>query len=95
MLRIGETVDRYVVEALIGQGGMAAVYCARHSTLDSLHAIKVLFITAPEIRTRLMREGKVQANLRHPNIVRYYDRIVDKRNLKIYIIMEYCDGGDL
>lgn len=32
---------------------------------------------------------------RHQNIVRYYDRIIDKKKCKIYIIMEFCDGGDL
>lgn len=33
--------------------------------------------------------------LSHPHIVKYHDRIIDKRSDKIYIIMEYCDGGDL
>ncbi len=33
--------------------------------------------------------------LRHPFIVRYYDRIIDKAASKIYIVMEFCDGGDL
>jgi NIMA (never in mitosis gene a)-related kinase 2 len=33
--------------------------------------------------------------LKHDNIVRYHDKIVDKKNTTIYIIMEYCAGGDL
>ncbi|KAI8616261.1 kinase-like domain-containing protein, partial [Chytriomyces sp. MP71] len=33
--------------------------------------------------------------LRHPNIVRYYERFVDRADAKIYIIMEWCEGGDL
>ena len=33
--------------------------------------------------------------IRHNNIVKYYDRIVDKRNAIIYIVMEFCEGGDL
>ena len=33
--------------------------------------------------------------LNHKHIVKYYDRIIDKTNAKIYIIMEYCEGGDL
>ena len=32
---------------------------------------------------------------RHPHIVRYYDRIIDKSRTKIFIVMEYCAGGDL
>ena len=33
--------------------------------------------------------------LRNPFIVRYYDRIVDKKTTTLYIVMEYCAGGDL
>ena len=33
--------------------------------------------------------------LKHENIVRYYDKILDKKNTTLYIIMEYCSGGDL
>ena len=33
--------------------------------------------------------------LRHPHIVRYYDRIIDKASTKLYIVMEFCEGGDL
>ena len=33
--------------------------------------------------------------MNHPNIVRYYDRIVDKPNTTVHIVMEYCPGGDL
>jgi serine/threonine protein kinase len=41
-LRPGEVVDRYTVEALLGEGGMAAVYTVRHNTLGSRHALKLL-----------------------------------------------------
>ena len=33
--------------------------------------------------------------LRHPFIVRYYDRIIDKAATRIYIVMEWCEGGDV
>lgn len=33
--------------------------------------------------------------LRNPFIVRYYDRIVDKKTTRLYIVMEHCAGGDL
>jgi len=33
--------------------------------------------------------------LRHDNIVRYYDRVIDKTRSTLYIIMEYCEAGDL
>lgn len=33
--------------------------------------------------------------LKYLNIVRYYDRIIDRINIILYIVMEYCEGGDL
>ena len=33
--------------------------------------------------------------LRHPNIVKYYDRIIDKEKSRIYIVMEFCEQGDM
>jgi serine/threonine-protein kinase len=93
LLRIGETIDRYKIEALIGQGGMAAVYRVRHVQLDSEHALKVLFITAPQIYQRLIREGRVQANLRHAHIV----SVTDVLNISgsPALVMEYIDGPSL
>ena len=42
-----------------------------------------------------MAEVNILRELNHPNIVRYFDRIIDKPNARIYIIMEYCEKGDL
>ena len=42
-----------------------------------------------------MSEVNILRELQHTNIVKYHDRIIDKLKAKIYIIMEYCDGGDL
>ncbi len=48
------------------------------------------FLCAPlALQVNILRE------LRHPFIVRYYDRIIDKAATKLYIIMEFCEGGDL
>ena len=43
----------------------------------------------------LVSEVNLLRELKHKHIVRYYDRIIDRSNTTIYIIMEYCDGGDL
>lgn len=43
----------------------------------------------------LVSEVNLLRELKHPNIVRYYNRIIDRRNTMLYIIMEYCEGGDL
>ena len=46
-------------------------------------------------KQQLVSEVNILRELRHPNIVRYYDRVIDKQNSKIYIVMEYCEGGDM
>ncbi|XP_054617950.1 serine/threonine-protein kinase Nek2 [Dunckerocampus dactyliophorus] len=43
----------------------------------------------------LVSEVNLLRELKHPNIVRYYDRIIDRTNTTLYIVMEYCQGGDL
>lgn len=46
-------------------------------------------------KQQIVSEVNILRDLHHPNIVRYYDRCIDKKNLKIFIIMEYCSQGDL
>ena len=43
----------------------------------------------------LVQEVNLLRELRHPHIVRYNDRIIARTEATLYIIMEYCQGGDL
>lgn len=43
----------------------------------------------------LVSEVNILRELSHPNVVKYYDRVIDRENAKIYIVMEYCEGGDI
>ena len=43
----------------------------------------------------LVQEVNLLRELKHRHIVRYYDRIIERSESKLYIIMEYCEGGDL
>jgi serine/threonine protein kinase len=91
----GEIVGgRYLVEAALGSGGMAQVWRVRHTELDTLHALKVLHNTAPEIRERLVGEGRIQARLSHPNIVRVTD-LVSLEGGGVGLVMDYVPGRDL
>ena len=47
MLRSGERIERYEVIGLLGSGGLADVYAARHVTLRTEHALKLLRIPSP------------------------------------------------
>ncbi len=72
---------------------MAAVYKVRHLQLNSFHALKLLFLTAPHVRQRLIREGRVQASLRHPNIVAVTD-VLEIEGAPA-LVMEFVDGPAL
>ena len=43
----------------------------------------------------LVSEVNILREITHPNVVRYYDRIIDREHSKIFIVMEYCEGGDI
>ena len=43
----------------------------------------------------LVQEVNLLRELRHPHIVRYHDRVISRTTSTLYIIMEYCEGGDL
>lgn len=43
----------------------------------------------------LVSEVNILRELNHPNIVKYYDRVIDRDCCKIFIVMEYCEGGDI
>lgn len=93
MIEAGRVVDRYCVEREIGAGGMATVYRVRHQTLGSQHALKVLKLHGEHVRERLVQEGRVQATLRHPNIVEVTD-VIDVDGAP-GLVMEYIDGPPL
>ena len=92
-LRPGESFDRYTVEAMLGEGGMASVYSVRHKTLGSGHALKLLKVENDQVRARLVAEGQVQASLKHPNIVAVTDVITVHGALGL--LMEQIDGPGL
>jgi hypothetical protein len=74
---IGQTLGRrYKVEALLGQGGMSAVYKATDPNLRRQVAIKLIhphLATTPEFVSRFEEEAAAVAQLRHPNIIQVYD----------------------
>ncbi len=88
--------NRYELEALIGQGGMAHVYRARDRVLGRSVAIKILrpeYVSDENLLARFQREARAAAALLHPNIVSVYD--VGQDGDRHYIVMEYMPGPTL
>lgn len=73
MLTPGRIIERYRVEELLGEGGTARVYRVRHVHLGTDHALKVMTLIGAQAGPRLLLEGRVQAGLRHPNVVAVTD----------------------
>jgi NIMA (never in mitosis gene a)-related kinase len=48
-----------------------------------------------DAKQMLVVEVNLLRQLRHEHIVRYYDRVIDKAKAMLYIVMEFCEGGDL
>jgi hypothetical protein len=95
---VGAVVDaKYRVDAVIGQGGMGAVFRAWDLRLERAVAIKVVradLIADPDSRARFRRESQIVARLQHPSIVTVFDygTLADGA---AYLVMEFVPGEDL
>lgn len=96
-MRYGDRLnDRYRIERLVGNGGMANVYQAYDEILNRTVAIKILrteFSHDEQFIRRFEREAHAATSLNHPNIVAVYD--VGEEEAIYYIVMEYIDGMTL
>ncbi|HFE44830.1 MAG TPA: serine/threonine protein kinase, partial [Nannocystis exedens] len=88
-----EFVGRYSILALLGRGGMGAVYLAYDQSLDRKLAIKLLDQAPPEYAARLRLEARAMARLSHPNAVMVHE--VGEHEGQLYIAMEYVKGLSL
>ncbi|AMV26627.1 Serine/threonine-protein kinase PknB [Gemmata sp. SH-PL17] len=93
----GFRIGPYVVQDLLGRGGMGAVYLGEHLELNRKVALKVLAPVRGEVQQlateRFLREARAAAALDHPNIVRVFD--VARHNDTPYLVMEFVDGETL
>lgn len=94
---IGRTLsNRYRIDALLGQGGMSAVYKATDPNLKRVVAIKLIhphLSIDPLFVQRFESEASAVASLRHPNIVQVYDFNTD--NGVYYMVLEFIPGETL
>ena len=92
----GDRLRDYILEARIGEGGMAEVWQARHVHLDKAVAIKVMarnLIGDADFEARFLQEARAMARLQHPNIVGATDFFIEGGGY--YLVMPYVDGGSL
>ena len=91
-----DTIGKYQLVRIIGEGGMGRVYEAIDPIIGRRVAVKALSDSLradPGARRRFVREARAAASLDHPNIVRVFD--VDMTHDPPYLVMEFVDGVSL
>src|SRR5262245_23843693 len=95
---VGATLaDRYQVMHKIGEGGMVAVYEARHTVIGKRVAVKVLlekFLEKPELVARLLQEARLASSIGHENIVDVTD-FGTTSDGRAFVVMEFLEGESL
>ena len=94
--------ERYRVDAMLGEGGMAVVFEGHHLGLDRAIAVKVLkpeFVAAPQVLARFEQEARAVSRLEHPGIVKMFDvgtaEIPGVLMPIAYLVMERLRGAEL
>lgn len=88
--------DSYLLEEIVGKGGMATVYRALDLALDREVAIKIMAITEEadaDFHTLFLEEARTAATINHQAVVAVYTCSVAEG--KPYIVMEFMGGGSL
>jgi hypothetical protein len=96
ILESGTFVGNYRIEGMLGRGGMATVYSARHAELGRQVAVKVIsgeLSADPEFVARFRREGRAQASLDHPHVTTVYEAGESEHGL--YLAMRLVPGSTL
>ncbi|XP_063171466.1 serine/threonine-protein kinase Nek5 [Candoia aspera] len=88
-------MDNYVIIKMIGEGSFGKIFLARKKEDNQQCVIKEINLTKMPRKEKesSQKEATLLAKMKHPNIVAFYASLQEKN--KLYIMMEYCDGGDL
>ncbi|WNG53475.1 protein kinase [Archangium gephyra] len=94
-LEPGSHVGRYLIEGLLGEGGMGVVYAARDPALGRTVALKLLRPGGggEEGRARLVREAQAMARLSHPNVLPLFE--LGTEGGSVFLAMERVEGPTL
>ncbi|KPI89607.1 putative protein kinase putative serine/threonine-protein kinase Nek1 [Leptomonas seymouri] len=88
-------MEKYQKVKVLGKGSFGSAILIKRKTDGLLFVVKEVSLVrmSKKERDEARHECTVLQQLQHPNIVRYVEQFENKNNL--YIVMEYCDGGDL
>ncbi len=86
----------YVLLDKLGEGGMGAVFSARHLLMRRTVALKLIrdeLLAHPSARLRFLREVELLGRLSHPHIVTAHD--AEQSEGRLFLVMEFCEGASL
>jgi serine/threonine-protein kinase len=89
--------DKYLIEKVLGEGGLGVVVAAKHEHLDQTVAIKYLrpkALNTKGVAERFLREARLAARIRSEHVVHVYD-VGTLPDGSPYMVMEYLVGSDL
>ncbi len=93
-LEAGTTLkSRYTITEQLGKGGMGEVYLATDESLDTQVAVKANHNLSTHTAAQFIREARLLASLKHPNLPRVIDYFTDEESQ--YLVMDYVPGNDL
>ena len=95
-IKIKNVIDDYEIKETIGKGTFSTVKLGEDKKTKQKVAIKILNkqkIKAKDELVRIKREIKILSMMDHPNIIKTYN--ISENEKFYYIIMEYCNGGEL
>ena len=87
----------YIFLAQIGAGSFGKVHKVQQRSSQQIYACKEIDYAKQSEKEKklLVHEVNTLKEMNNANIVKYVDRYIDKSKQKIFIIMEYCENGDL
>ncbi|XP_009706591.1 PREDICTED: serine/threonine-protein kinase Nek5, partial [Cariama cristata] len=88
-------MDKYEIIKKIGEGSFGKIFLAKGKVDNEQCVIKEINLTKMPVKEKeaSQKEVVLLAKMKHANIVTFYASLQEKN--KLYIVMEYCDGGDL
>ena len=84
--------DRYRIIRMLGKGGMGAVHLAYDISLENQVAVKSNHSLGEDSKDQFLREARLLATLRHPNLPRVIDHFIEDEIQ--YLVMDYIPGTD-
>nr|XP_034904272.1 serine/threonine-protein kinase ATG1a-like isoform X1 [Populus alba] len=88
-------VGDYILGSRIGWGSFAVVWRSKHRFSGLQVAVKEIDkkLLSPKVSENLLKEISILSTINHPNIIRFFESIETED--RIFLVLEYCEGGDL